>query len=64
LVAALGRQADYLVTGDADLLVLNGDFHLDDLQIVTTRTTKMLRRLGRKSATLFRVPLLRVVKPL
>jgi putative PIN family toxin of toxin-antitoxin system len=35
LPAALGGNADYLVTGDADLLVLQGDPRLGSLQIVT-----------------------------
>lgn len=37
LAAALGGAADYLVTGDADLLVLAGDPRLGALQIVTAR---------------------------
>ena len=35
LAAALGGQADYLVTGDKDLLVLAGDPRLGTLRIVT-----------------------------
>lgn len=35
LAAALGGQADYLVTGDADLLVLAGDPKLGPLTILT-----------------------------
>lgn len=35
LAAALGGGADYVVTGDADLLVLNGDPRLGNLRIVT-----------------------------
>jgi uncharacterized protein len=38
LVAALGGNADYLVTGDDDLLILNGDPALGSLRIVTVRT--------------------------
>ena len=38
LAAALGGDADYLITGDADLLVLDGDPALDQLRIVTVRT--------------------------
>jgi len=37
LAAALGGGADYLVTGDADLLVLDGDPRLGSLRIVTAR---------------------------
>lgn len=37
LASALGGQADYLVTGDADLLVLEGDPRLGALRIVTPR---------------------------
>ncbi len=37
LAAALGGNADYLVTGDADLLVLAGDPLLGPLRIVTAR---------------------------
>ncbi|HEX5506239.1 MAG TPA: putative toxin-antitoxin system toxin component, PIN family [Thermomicrobiales bacterium] len=37
LAAALGGAADYLVTGDDDLLVLAGDPRLGALQIVTAR---------------------------
>jgi putative PIN family toxin of toxin-antitoxin system len=37
LAAALGGDADYLVTGDADLLVLDGDPRLGNLRIVTAR---------------------------
>lgn len=36
--AALGGNADYLITGDDDLLVLNGDPALGRLRIVTVRT--------------------------
>lgn len=35
LATALGGDADYLVTGDHDLLVLRGDPRLGRLQIVT-----------------------------
>lgn len=35
LAAAMGGVADYLVTGDQDLLVLQGDPRLGDLRIVT-----------------------------
>jgi predicted nucleic acid-binding protein len=38
LVAALGGNTDYLVTGDDDLLILNGDPALGSLRIVTVRT--------------------------
>ena len=37
LAAALGGNAAFLVTGDADLLVLNGDPALGPLRIVTAR---------------------------
>jgi predicted nucleic acid-binding protein len=37
LEAALGGRADYLVTGDNDLLVLAGDPRLGALRIVTAR---------------------------
>jgi putative PIN family toxin of toxin-antitoxin system len=37
LASALGGEADYLVTGDADLLVLDGDPRLGKLRIVTAR---------------------------
>ena len=37
LAAALGGSADYLVTGDDDLLVLDGDPRLGNLRIVTAR---------------------------
>jgi putative PIN family toxin of toxin-antitoxin system len=37
LAAALGGRADYLVTGDDDLLVLNGDPRMRTLKIVTVR---------------------------
>jgi putative PIN family toxin of toxin-antitoxin system len=37
LAAALDGRADYLVTGDNDLLVLAGDPRLGELQIVTAR---------------------------
>ncbi len=37
LAAALGGNAAYLVTGDADLLVLNGDVALGPLRIATAR---------------------------
>jgi putative PIN family toxin of toxin-antitoxin system len=37
LAAALGGDAEYLLTGDADLLVLNGDPALGRLRIVTVR---------------------------
>jgi putative PIN family toxin of toxin-antitoxin system len=35
LGAALSGRVDYLVTGDSDLLVLDGDARLDSLRIVT-----------------------------
>lgn len=35
LAAAIGGASDYLVTGDQDLLVLQGDPRLGDLRIVT-----------------------------
>ncbi|MDQ3700403.1 MAG: putative toxin-antitoxin system toxin component, PIN family [Chloroflexota bacterium] len=44
LAAAIAGSADYLVTGDADLLVLHGDSRLGDLQIVTPR--QFLERLA------------------
>jgi putative PIN family toxin of toxin-antitoxin system len=37
LASALGGDADYLVTGDADLIVLDGDPRLGKLRIVTAR---------------------------
>jgi putative PIN family toxin of toxin-antitoxin system len=37
LAAALGGRADYLVTGDDDLLSLAGDARLGPLEIVTVR---------------------------
>ncbi len=37
LAAALGGKADYLVTGDEDLLVLDGDSKLPGLRIITVR---------------------------
>ena len=37
LAAALGGKADYLITGDEDLLVLNGDPDLGNLKIVTAK---------------------------
>ena len=37
LSAALGGHADYLVTGDADLLELHGDPRLRTLRIITPR---------------------------
>jgi predicted nucleic acid-binding protein len=37
LAAALGGQADHLVSGDNDLLVLAGDSRLGRLQIVNPR---------------------------
>ncbi len=37
LAAALGGSADYLVTGDQDLLTLAGDPRLNTLRIVTAR---------------------------
>ena len=37
LACALGGQADYLVTGDADLLVLDGHPALGSLRIITPR---------------------------
>src|SRR3972149_7072984 len=37
LAAALGGKAEYLVTGDQDLLVLRDDPHLKHLKIVTAR---------------------------
>jgi putative PIN family toxin of toxin-antitoxin system len=44
LACALGGQADYLVTGDEDLLVLDGLPALGALRIVTVRT--FLRLIG------------------
>jgi uncharacterized protein len=38
LAAAIGGNADYLVTGDQDLLTLAGDPRLGDLKIVTARS--------------------------
>lgn len=38
LAAALGGKADYLVTGDADLIALDGHPELPDLRILTVRT--------------------------
>lgn len=35
LATALGGDADYLVTGDQDLLVLHGDKRIGSLQIIT-----------------------------
>lgn len=35
LASALGSKADYLVTGDADLLALQGEQALGSLRIVT-----------------------------
>ena len=37
LAAALSGKADYLVTGDEDLLHLDGDPKLGNLQIITAR---------------------------
>ena len=37
LGAALGGRADYLVTGDEDLLVLDGDARLGPLRVITPR---------------------------
>lgn len=37
LAIALGGDADYLISGDEDLLILNGDPALGKLQIVTVR---------------------------
>jgi putative PIN family toxin of toxin-antitoxin system len=37
LAAALGGRADYLITGDEGLLVLNGDPRIGSLRIVTVR---------------------------
>jgi len=37
LTCALGGKVDYLVTGDSDLLVLNGDPALGKLKIVSTK---------------------------
>jgi len=37
LASALGGKADYLVTGDDDILVLQDDARLGKLQIVTAR---------------------------
>ena len=37
LAVALGGNAEYLITGDDDLLVLQGDPRLGTLQIVTAR---------------------------
>ncbi|HEX5505608.1 MAG TPA: putative toxin-antitoxin system toxin component, PIN family [Thermomicrobiales bacterium] len=42
LAAALGGRADYLVSGDADLLVLAGDPRLGTLRIVTIRAFRDL----------------------
>ena len=38
LAAALGGRADYLITGDADLLTLSGDPRLGALRILTARS--------------------------
>jgi len=38
LVCALGGEADYLVTGDRDLLELNDNFLLGNLKIVSPKT--------------------------
>ena len=43
LASAIGGHADFLVTGDEDLLVLNGDERLGDLSIV--RVVDFLDRL-------------------
>ena len=37
LAIALEGSAEYLITGDEDLLVLNGDPNLDNLKILTAR---------------------------
>ena len=47
LACALGGQADYLVTGDEDLLVLDGDERLGHLHIV--RVVDFLDRLAHGS---------------
>lgn len=38
LAAALGGKADYLVTGDEDLLILDGHQTLPNLRVLTVRT--------------------------
>jgi putative PIN family toxin of toxin-antitoxin system len=48
LAAALGGKADYLVTGDDDLLVLREDPRLGALQIVTV--AEFLQLLGPQTA--------------
>jgi putative PIN family toxin of toxin-antitoxin system len=50
LASALSGEADFLVTGDDDLLVLAGDSRLGHLQIVTARAFLNLLP-GRPSAT-------------
>ena len=37
LGTALGGKADYLITGDEDLLVLNGNLSLGNLKIITAK---------------------------
>lgn len=37
LAAALGGKAEYLVTGDDDLLVLNGNLAIKNLKIITVK---------------------------
>jgi putative PIN family toxin of toxin-antitoxin system len=47
LAVALSGHADYLITGDDDLLVLQGDPRLGTLQIVTARDfVQLLAELG------------------
>lgn len=47
LAAALGGKADYLITGDDDLLVLRDDPHLKQLKIVpVTEFLEILRQGG------------------
>lgn len=46
LATALAGQADYLITGDGDLLVLDGDQRLNPLRIVTVRDFLALLRSG------------------
>jgi len=48
LALALGGKAEYLVTGDQDLLVLRDDPHLKRLKIVTAR--EFLEMLAEESA--------------
>ena len=49
LACALGAQAAYLVTGDADLLALDGDPALGRLRIVTPRQFLALFAPGKRS---------------